>query len=45
MWSEQLQMQKNGKCILGAFRCDGEFDCDDDGDDKSDEDNCKGMIQ
>ena len=40
-----FKCKKNGKCILGAFRCDGEFDCDDDGDDKSDEDNCKGMIQ
>ena len=38
-----FKCKKNGKCILGAFQCDGEFDCDDD-DDKSDEENCKGMI-
>lgn len=27
----------NGKCIKGAFKCDGQFQCED----RSDEENCR----
>ena len=37
-----FKCKKNGKCILGAFHCDGEFDCYDD--DKSDEESCEGIF-
>ena len=37
-----FKCKKNGKCVLGAFHCDGEFDCDDD--DKSDEESCEGIF-
>jgi len=37
-----FKCKKNGRCIIGAFKCDGENDCEHDEDmDYSDEENCE----